>query len=362
MLPLTSTTTHQDQTHPWITRLDQAAQKVGAILLDRHWRGSLQRYTFACPQGHTWAIVAKHISPNGLGACPTCLKAARMQALHRAVQPLGSACLDTEWRGNHAHYHFRCSLGHTWQRTASHIRRGYLNCPRCLQIKDSKDKLLKDGLERLQRAACEHGGECLSDTYAGLRQRYSFRCSQGHEWHTVGNEVLRGAWCITCARMLKNKAALAPDGLERLHRIARERGGECLSNAYLGRVGKYRFRCAKGHEWEVSGNMFFLGSWCRACSAEKRLLGIDVAHQAAAAKGGLCLSTTYQNSSPAKLTWQCDRGHVWGACLSMVRRGHWCPQCAIMARITNKNSKAGLRYSALVRHETDFAGKKKAVK
>ncbi|MCW7536722.1 hypothetical protein OOT46_02490 [Aquabacterium sp. A7-Y] len=136
---------------------------------------------------------------------------------------------------------------------------------------------------------------------------------------------------------------MLPDGLQRLRQRAASNGGECLAGEYLGTQARYRFRCAKGHEWETTGNKVLLGAWCQPCTFDAKRLSIDDAHAAARARGGLCLSDRYVNVS-VKLHWRCDRGHEWDAPFSTIRAGHWCRQCANLAMISNGNSKARLRY------------------
>jgi len=45
-----------------------------------------------------------------------------------------------------------------------------------------------------------------------------------------------------------------------------------------------------------------------------------------------------------KLHWLCHRGHDWYAPFASIRAGHWCAQCAHIARITNADSLARMRY------------------
>lgn len=349
---MTTTTTQQDESRQWLKRMLQAARESGATLLDPHWRGWNAKYAFACSHGHTWTRIGTNVIHSGRARCPVCQGMERLSALHQVAQKAGSVCLDTEWRGSDAYYHFRCSQGHDWKRKADKFWGTGANCPHCAYVKSGKKKLRRDGLERLHQAASARGGQCLSDTYAGGYHRYRFRCGEGHEWDAEGNEVLRGAWCLKCSHRQKSKDYLDQHGLERLRQAARERGGECLSNAYAGQALKYRFRCAKGHEWEATGQRILRGAWCLKCAYEGKRLGIEAAHQAAAARGGLCLSTEYRNSV-TKLSWQCDRGHAWQAPLGKIRQGHWCPQCAHMAMISNRKSKARMRYGASPRHTVD---------
>jgi len=39
--------------------------------------------------------------------------------------------------------------------------------------------------------------------------------------------------------------------LEELQSVARQRGGECLSESYTNLLTSYRFRCVEGHEFET---------------------------------------------------------------------------------------------------------------
>ena len=87
------------------------------------------------------------------------------------------------------------------------------------------------------------------------------------------------------------------------------------------------------------------GKWCCLCGHDVNRLTLEDAQHAAAARGGRCLSTDYIKAS-LHLIWECDRGHVWKTSLQTVRNGGtWCPQCAHMARINNRKSKARLQYA-----------------
>jgi len=53
---------------------------------------------------------------------------------------------------------------------------------------------------------------------------------------------------------------------------------------------------------------------------------IEEMRKIAKKKGGKCLSKTYKNDR-TKLTWQCGDGHIWQAIPTNVRRKAWCPHC-----------------------------------
>jgi len=218
---------------------------------------------------------------------------------------------------------------------------------------------LKPGnLLKLHDIARTRGGQCLSEQYVGVLQPYRFRCARGHEWHTLGSNVLAGTWCRQCvvearrgrsqpetAKLKSSLSQRAPDGLLRLQQQAEMQGGQCLSEQYLGVNFKHRFRCAEGHEWDNLAMNVLRGQWCKLCRREAWRLTLADAQQAAQAHGGRCLSTAYVDCK-TKLTWECDRGHTWSAPLATIRhRGCWCPDCASLARISNRNSKAHQRYA-----------------
>jgi hypothetical protein len=276
------------------------------------------------------------------------------------AETTGVTCLDIEWRGRRHKYLFRCESGHTWERRGDRLRERPLVCQMCRRLASIEGRrdadVLKatltivngrcktENLEIFRELARVRGGMCLTPQYTKLADLYAFRCAAGHEWSMRGHRMLLGSWCAPCeAESLRLKLRL-PDGLERLKSHAQEKGGECLSGEYLGLKARYRFRCAKDHEWACTG-VTALGSdaWCRTCVADALRLSIDDAHEAARARGGQCLSEHYVHSH-IKLAWRCDRGHEWQAALNTIRRGHWCSQCVYMARISDPKSKARQRY------------------
>lgn len=197
-------------------------------------------------------------------------------------------------------------------------------------------------LQRLHDIAATRGGRCLSESYGGGYDLGRFACAQGHEWDTAFRLVLDGSWCPACMRIQGDTKRRVADGLKRLQALAASRGGECLSDSYLGTKVRYQMRCAEGHEWDALGSSLQRGSWCWVCHQVSRRKGLQAMQDVAAVRGGQCLSSHYLHSSQ-KLTWLCHVGHTWQASWVSVQR-HWCPECAHLDRITNAKSKARRRY------------------
>lgn len=72
-------------------------------------------------------------------------------------------------------------------------------CPECLTVQKQHH-----ALQILQQIANKQGGECLSTTYTRGKDKYTFRCANGHEWQTTGNSIKNTkTWC-QFAVMTKN--------------------------------------------------------------------------------------------------------------------------------------------------------------
>lgn len=326
-------------------RLRQATERLGLSSDTTLWSGWHVKYQFICLYGHRFSTTpVTLVSPTAKG-CPECSAQRSMQVLLDAVQLQGVSCLSTQWKGEKSVYDFYCGCGHQWQRNAKNALR-HPGCPACVKRARYQKTRLTDGLERLQKAAEKKGGRCLNETYLGTGRRHQFICAQEHTWSAMGHEILRDSWCQRCGIEQSSRQRLHPEGFERLRALAASHGGICLSDGeYLGVRQHVRFRCKEGHEWETLGRRVIRGTWCPICSIDKRRLTLADAQNAASAHGGQCLSMAYENNA-AYMEWLCHRGHHWRAPLAVIRAGHWCAQCAVIARISNSKSKALIRYTA----------------
>src|SRR5882724_11903174 len=114
--------------------------------------------------------------------------------------------------------------------------------------------------------------------------------------------------------------------------LASERGGRCISTLYVNSVTPLSWKCGVGHKWKAVPASIRKGSWCPACAGVKRGT-IQEMRRIAEARGGICLSERYINTA-TKLAWRCRESHEWNAAPLHIRRGHWCPVCARVARLT----------------------------
>jgi hypothetical protein len=238
-----------------------------------------------------------------------------------------------------------------------------------------------EALDQLYKLSAELGGECLEQKYMGSRERHRFRCSEGHEWKTPADSILRGKWCPRCSA--KKKADSTRNSIEKIQDAARKKGGHLVSEEYLSADQHLEWQCATGHKWHASYNSIRSGTWCPICArrdisefeeiahsrggqlisveylgmakplewqcqighrwyarpinvvngtwcpfcAKNRSLTIDDMHQIATERGGICISQHYQNAR-TKIRWRCTKGHEWEAVPYSIKLGTWCPICA----------------------------------
>tara|TARA_R100001224_G_C3967223_1_gene131242 strand:+ start:265 stop:753 length:489 start_codon:yes stop_codon:yes gene_type:complete len=109
--------------------------------------------------------------------------------------------------------------------------------------------------------------------------------------------------------------------------IAKERGGECLSEEYRGQKVKLKFVCSEGHEFESTpDNINLKGSWCKVCSGKSKHT-IEDMQKIAKQRQGECLSKEYVNSQ-TNLRWRCQFGCEWEATPNnIIHMNSWCPEC-----------------------------------
>lgn len=297
----------------------------GFQLLATQWAGRTAVYPLVCQNGHRFARHGSRL----LTGNTTCLECKADDISKRFFDVLTERdfkCDRDVFHGLTTPHSFTCSKGHAWQVQARKIMEGS-GCPRCAIEQRSICNRLPDGLTKLQEISLKRGGRCLSPSYLGMRRRHLWECADGHQWQAVAAKIVEGSWCPHCARARHGEVRRSRDGLERLRAVARSRRGECLDDLYEGANLKYRFRCERGHEWAAVGNLVLGGTWCGRCANLAKRRTLEQMQAIGRERGGRCLSTAYLENQ-IKLTWQCKLGHVWESSPNnVVNRGAWCPNC-----------------------------------
>ena len=109
-------------------------------------------------------------------------------------------------------------------------------------------------LEDIRKIAESKGGELLSTKYLGIKSKYKFKCAEGHIWSALPI----GTWCGKCKGHGK--------GIEDIRAMAKKRGGQLLSEVFIGVDKKYDFKCSVGHSFTMTFSKMQGGQWCSICS------------------------------------------------------------------------------------------------
>lgn len=78
-------------------------------------------------------------------------------------------------------------------------------------------------LVKLSEYAKSKGGEVLTNSLPGLKNKVVMRCKIGHEWSVSAQSILQGSWCPRCASNF-------PRTLNQLDEIVRSRSGRLISS------------------------------------------------------------------------------------------------------------------------------------
>jgi hypothetical protein len=239
------------------------------------------------------------------------MKKSTIAEMKRLAEEKKGECLSKIYANHVTPLKWKCEKGHRWEAPPSLIKRGHW-CRICAFEKWAYS--IKD----MQELAAISGGQCLSKKYVNIATPLKFKCAKGHVWSTRPSSILKGSWCPSCAGRAKGT-------IGQMRKIARSRGGKCLSKSYVTTRTKLLWQCSKGHTWEARPDHVKRGSWCPVCSGRKRKT-MEHMHELATSRGGKCLSKKYTNSG-SKLRWECRKGHKWWAEPHHIQEGRWCSKC-----------------------------------
>jgi len=228
-------------------------------------------------------------------------------------------CLSKKYKGSHIKLEWECKEHHRWWSKPYHIKQGSW-CPKCGTIRTGNKT--RSTIEKMQNMAKLKNGKCLSTVYINAKTKLLWECEFWHKWKATPNRIQQGSWCPKCGVIRAgNKIRLT---IEEMHKLAKSRGGKCLSEVYIDTHTKLYWECSEGHKWwAIAGNVKYK-AWCPYCAGFHKT--IEQMQEIAESHGGNCLSKEY-NGTYTKLHWKCKEGHQWWAVPSDIRRKTWCPTC-----------------------------------
>jgi len=274
--------------HQTIKDMQELAKERGFKCLSTEYRGNNAKFKWQCERGHIWEAIYSNIKSNKSG-CPYCSRHVKLtiEDMRETALKKGGECLSTEYTNVENKLKWRCKEGHIWEARPANIRNGQW-CPICANAK--KGVPLKYTINDMQDWAKAKGGECLSKDYLGSGKKLKWQCKQGHVWEAMPERIRLGQWCRICS--IKNAAEKRKSTIEEMQEIAESKGGKCLSERYINSQTKLKWQCAKGHIWDAVPSSVVTRTWCPICYGN-RPSTIEEMQKLAKERGGECLSKEF---------------------------------------------------------------------
>lgn len=230
-------------------------------------------------------------------------------------------CLSSQYISVKTKMHWQCKKGHQWYANFSNVVGAGSWCPVCAQVSRNQKRILPSE-KRMQEILINNNGRCLTKEITTIKTKMLWQCEIGHKWHASLSHILNGHWCPECRCNLMH---------EKAQTLAKQNGGQCLSDKYLDSQTKLHWQCKLGHHWLSKVSYVEQGNWCPECRSDKELSDrknayFEKAKELAIEKNGRCLAKEYVNAQ-TKMLWQCQYGHQWLARTNNIQQGNWCPEC-----------------------------------
>jgi len=294
--------------------LNNIAEEKDGKCLSEYYVNDNTKLKWECANGHQWEAIPNSIK-NGRW-CPNCIgKHQTIEDMQELATEKGGKCLSDQYLGSKSKLLWECSEGHQWEAIPNTIKSGSW-CPVCGTSRCSQMKKLT--IEDMHKLAADRGGKCLSNKYISSNSKLKWECDKGHQWEAAPAAVKSRTWCPICSGNQKQT-------IEDLQNLAAQKGGVCLSKNYLNSQTKLLWECSEGHQWKATPGNIKSGYWCPYCGGTAKLT-IEKMQRIAEERGGKCVSSEYINSK-TKLTWECSKGHQWEAIPNNIKKGSWCPVC-----------------------------------
>lgn len=114
-------------------------------------------------------------------------------------------------------------------------------------------------------------------------------------------------------------------------KIAKSKGGKCLSDIYTNCFEKLKWQCRLNHVWEAPGYSIKNGSWCPFCAGVVPMT-LEEVKNLINKKNGILLSEKYESSSK-KIKICCKVCNtIWTPKINKIKAGQWCPTCGLKNR------------------------------
>lgn len=290
-------------------------------------------------------------------------------------------CISDYYPGNKAKIDWQClKCNYIFKASKNSLDKDFVRCSNCFKIEQ---------LNKAQQIAKNKGGQCKTTVYNKSTEKFSFICSNNHEFIAKYNNVIYNeTWCPYCSHnnLLSEEICrvyfenifndkflkIRPYWLRKDNGYILELDGYCENlNLAFEHNGLFHYKNNKWNKLKNTQNndllkkklclnqgikLIVIPQLFKKISLQKlrqfiidecNKLNINVpfpnapisldkcysqnifdSYKAIANnKGGRCVSEFYLGATNEKLIWECDKGHQWLQYPYVIKKGHWCPVC-----------------------------------
>lgn len=343
---------------------------------------SNKKVKWVCNKGHEWEAAVSDRTRRKSTNCPTCAGKIILYGFNdlRTTNP----DLVTQWSSSNAispeqvsagsskKVWWKCAEGHEWEAVIASRNNGN-GCPYCSGRKPIRGvndlAILKPELisEWSQRNTSSPQEFTVNSS-----KKVWWVCVEGHEWEAVISSRVNGCGCPICS----NKQALPGfNDLACLYpHLSTEWSNKNVNNpdeVTPGSEKKVWWIGSCGHEWEAIINSRVRGNGCPVCDNKKVLIGFndlqhtnpDLASQWS--ETNRLSPTDVVGGSNMRVSWECEKGHVWESTISNRSRGYGCPVCFTNSYVSKIETalikKLQVHVDIFPQHEIKYLNGKKRV-
>lgn len=259
---------------------EQWAYDLNAPLLPEHFRHQANKSVWwRCAEGHTWKVTINNRTQHGTG-CPECPRPALLAPDEKNLavvnpelasewHPDNNGDLRPEdvWPKSNRQIWWQCGGGHEWRAVVASRAEGS-GCPYCSGRYATRENNLASKHPELLAEWDEDKNEGVDPSGFTPRtnKKVWWRCADGHSWQaSINNRAKLRSGCPVCAQAKRRKYSI-----EDMRKLAKERGGDCLSNHYTSSRANLEWRCKRGHVWEGRADgVIYAGKWCPFCAGNR---------------------------------------------------------------------------------------------
>ena len=247
--------------------LQAHAEKLGGHCHSDQYLGLRSSYSWECRSGHRWDANGRMVLDGTW--CQECRSGSEnwISKLQSLAKSKGGRCLSPVYLKSSVPLSWECGFGHKWEARPNNIVNGTW-CPTCSKATVNAGR--RRTIEGLKAIATKRGGACLADSLISSNEKILWQCRHGHQWQATPKSVVGAKnWCPECgkARNQKKLADQKPQKLVALQKLAKARGGFCLSTEYARQVSPLKWQCGNGHEWLAQPSNILRGGWCPECAS-----------------------------------------------------------------------------------------------